>query len=107
MNAVIIMISIAALLFGWRLYQITSHFSRQQGNVELKLNLSAQFFVKQLLGLGVVTIFLIALNPVPAGIAIATSVGLFVNLFVSIIRHSIQDQTQSDEASSASGRYSF
>ena len=107
MNAVIIMISIAALLFGWRLYQITSHFSRQQGNVELNLNLSAQFFIKQLLGLGVVTIFLIALNPVPAEIAIAASVGLLVNLFVSIIRHSIQDQAQSDEASSASGRYSF
>jgi hypothetical protein len=70
--------------------------------VELKLNLSVQFFIKQLLGLGVVTIFLMALDPVPAGIAIAAAVGLLVNLFISIVRHSIQEQLKSNEVSSVS-----
>jgi hypothetical protein len=102
MNAVIIMIILAALLFSRRLYKITSYFFSQQGNVELKLNLSAQFFVKQLYGLGVVTIFLIALDPVPAGIAIAAAVGLLVNLFISIVRQSIQEQVKSNEVTSVS-----
>ncbi len=70
--------------------------------MELKLNLSAQFFVKQLYGLGVVTIFLIALDPVPAGIAIAAAVGLLVNLFISIVRQSIQEQVKSNEVTSVS-----
>jgi hypothetical protein len=102
MNAVIIMIILAALLFSRRLFKITSYFFSQQGNVELKLNLSAQFFVKQLFGLGVVTIFLIALDPVPAGIAIAAAVGLLVNLFISIVRYSIQEQVKSNEVTSVS-----
>ena len=101
MNAIIIMIIIAALLFGWRLYQIYLHFSDQQGNLELKFNLPIQFYVKQLFGLVVVGIFLISLDPVPAGIAIAAAAGLYVNLFVSIIWQSIREKRKSENTVSA------
>lgn len=99
MNAVIIMIIIAALLFGRRLVQITSHFSSQQGNVEITLQLPVQFYLKQLAGLLLVAIFLISLNPVPAGIAIAAAAGLTINLFISIIWQFIRTQSRAENSS--------
>jgi len=101
MNAVIIMIVLAAILFSRRLYQIYRYFSSQQGNGEITLQLPVQFYFKQGVGLLVVAIFLISLNPVPAGIAIAAAFGLYFNLFISIIWHSISAQRKADKHISA------
>ena len=96
MNAVIIMIIFASVLLSRRLHQITSYFSIQKGNLDISLQLPVQFYLKQLVGLLVVAIFLISLDPVPAGIAIAAAAGLTINLFISIIWHSIRAQSRAE-----------
>lgn len=101
MNTIIILILFATTLFSKRIYQIFKFFSGKNTKVEIEINLPLEFYLKQLFGLLVVIIFLIAIDPVPAGIAIAAAFGIYINLFISIIWHSIREQSNEKIAKTA------
>ena len=89
MYVIIIALIIAVILFGRRGYNMYRTLSAMGGLSEVKLNLSRPFYLEQLSGLVLVSVFLYALHPVDALIAVAAVAGYAVNLFIAMIWYSL------------------
>lgn len=92
MKIILLLLLLAILFIGKRLYTIYRTFSESNGEQRIRIQLSWKFYVEEFITLLGICIFLIALDPVPAIYAIAAVFGIFIDLFVSIYYYSIRGQ---------------
>ena len=89
MYAIILLLTVAFLLFIRRIRMIRKSIMKMEEEFKITLNFPAAFYAEQVFTLFVAIIFLLALDPVPAYLAFALLLGVIVNLIISSIQYSL------------------
>jgi len=91
MNYILISLVLAALFLGRRAY-IVATYVRQNNhrNSRLYIQLPMPFFIGQGVTIFVVSLFYFALDPVPAGFALAGAIGILLDTLLSVYIYSIK-----------------
>ncbi|MFU8860592.1 MAG: hypothetical protein ACNA8K_09220 [Cyclonatronaceae bacterium] len=84
MKIILIALVLAFILWCRCVYKIYACVTGIGKGKPLPIVLPASFYVKEVIGLACILTLLYALDPVPAGFAVAAVTGIFVNLLISV-----------------------
>jgi len=91
MHYILPILILAALVLGWRVYTIVTYFRKDSGQkTQLVIHLPPSFYIKQMIALFALGLFFFALDPVPAGFAIAGAFGVMLEILLSVYTYSIR-----------------
>jgi hypothetical protein len=91
MQYILPLIILAGLVLGWRIYTITTYFGKNSGQkTQLAIQLPASFYFSKVVSLLAVGLFFFALDPVPAGLALAGAFGIMLDTLLSVYVNSIR-----------------
>jgi hypothetical protein len=91
MNYILISLVLAGLFLGRRAYIIATYFRQNNDqNSRLFIQLPRPFFIGQLITILAVGLFYFALDPVPAGFALAGAIGILLDTLLSVYIYSIR-----------------
>jgi len=91
MHYILPILILAALVLGWRVYTISTYFRKNSDpKKRLAIQLPTSFYINQLIALLALGLFFFALDPVPAGFAIAGAFGVMLEILLSVFTYSIR-----------------
>lgn len=91
MSLIIIGLVLAGIYLGRQAYFIATYVRQNKGRKpKLTIHLPMSFYVGKMVTLLSLGLFFFALNPVPAGLALAGAVGILIETFLSVYTYSIR-----------------
>ncbi len=82
------------VVFGYRIYRIKSITGKLSDSKNLKLKLPIGFYIEQTIALFAISIFLLALDPVPAFYAVAAVFGIFADTILTAYYYSAKESVR-------------
>ncbi len=83
-------IIIAASIIGFRIYRLASNVKRIGGFESLEIKLTNGFFIEQSVGLAFLSLFIIALDPLPSYLTIIILVSFFADTIFTLVYYSVK-----------------
>lgn len=91
MHYILPLIILAGIVLGWRVFTIVTFFRKNSSHkTPLAIQLPTSFYISQLIALFALGLLFFALDPVPAGYAIAGAVGILLDTLLSVYVYSIK-----------------
>jgi hypothetical protein len=86
----LIAIMIAASIIGYRIYRLASNVKLIGGFESLEIKLTNGFFIEQTVGLLFLSLFIVALDPIPSYFAIIILVSFFADTIFTLVYYSVK-----------------
>jgi hypothetical protein len=88
MNMIALILLIVLVVFGYRIYQLKNYLNELEHYSDLRLILPLGFYIRTSIGMFCLSLFLIALSPVPALYAVTAVFGVLIDTLFTVLFYS-------------------